>query len=314
MRLRAASVEQITVAASALSGPVLAAVPLGALACVPLLAGPTAVTVLTACGLLLLAATCLVVGRLWPPRVDMFPRQKRLERRGKRVGFDDVHSLRLTVALGSPAESYEVRVRFRDRTDWLLLSGLDPARVLSDLGQVVKLTGLTVEQGWDMPTDARPWLEPPVEPTDVHFGAVPLLCRTQPSQSLVALSVRIAAVLTAAIIVVLVAVRLIEGKGIAALSLVLGSALVLILVGVSFAVAFERTELEAKGMLVVRVRSWGVTREIARIARTDLVRAYPVRAASQHHLLLETRSGLVAVPMGAPGRSEHVRPSELQAG
>ena len=318
MRVRAASPERITTAAGPLSGPVLASVPLAALAGVPLLADATAVSVVASCALFLLAMTCLLLGRVCPARVDVFPRRRQLKRRRRRVSFDEVKSLSLTAALGSPAESYEVRVRLRDGTDWLLLSGLDPARVLSDLRRVVRLTGLAVERGWGMPTDACPWLEPPAEAT-AHaphrdLGRVPLHWRTQSSQRLVALSVLIAAILTAAIVTVFVAVRLVEGKGVGALSLALGSALVLALLGVSAVVALERVELEGDDTLVVRIRSWGATQQLARIARADLIRVYPVQAALRCHLLLETRSGPVAVPFSAPGRLEDVlplrRPSE----
>ncbi|MBN1612596.1 MAG: hypothetical protein JW940_38555, partial [Polyangiaceae bacterium] len=143
-----------------------------------------------------------------------------------------------------------------------------------------------------------------------RLGKVPLFWRTQPSQPLVALSVRVAATLTAAIIVVFITVRLVEGKGIAALSVVLASGLVLLLVWVSCVVAGERIELEGDATLVVRIRSWGVTQQLARIARTDLVRAYPVQATSCRHLLLETRSGPIAVALGAPGRLQDALPPE----
>jgi hypothetical protein len=312
MRVRAASSERITVRAGLLSGPVLASVPLAALAGVPLLAGGTALSVLASCALLLLAITCVLLARLCPARVDVFPRRRQIKRRRRRVSFDEVEPLSLSAALGSPAESYEVRVRLRDGSDWLLLSGLDPARVLCDLRRIVELTGLAVERGWGMPTDARPWLEPSGEPTAdaTHggLGSVPVHWRTQSSQPLVALTVLIAAILTAAIIGTFITVRLVEGKGIGAQSLALGSALVLALLWISAAVARERIEIEGNGTLVVRIRSWGVTRQLARMARADLVRVYPVQAASRRHLLIETRSGPVAVPFGARGRLEDVLP------
>lgn len=305
MRLRAASAERITTTSGAVCGPVLAALPLGALAVVPLLAASSLRSAFTACALFLLAASCLYVGRLWPAPVELLPGRRQLLRRGRRVSFDEIDSLVLTAALGSPAESYEVRVRLRDGANWPLLSGLDPAHVLRELGRLVSLTGLPVERGWGMPKDASPWLEvaseAPLDPAGGRLGGSPLGWGVHSSQPLVSLSMKIATALTAMIMGVFIAVRLVEGKGIGALSVALALGLVLVLLGVAAAVALERVQLQGDGTLFVTMRSWGLTRKRAAIARSDLIRVYAVQAVTHRHLLIETRGGPIAVPFGAPG-------------
>jgi hypothetical protein len=257
MRLRAASPEKIVTASPAASGPVLAAVPLGALALVPLVAGRGVVSVLAACALLGLSAVCLRLGALWPARVELYPLRRVLRRRRRRAGFEEVQFLELTAAAGSPAESYEVRVRLRNGSDWLLLSGPDPARVLRELRVITRITDLPVQRGWGIPSDARPWLDPPADAQadPSSLGKLPQAWDSQLARPLVVLSMRIAAALTACIIGMFVSIRIAEAKQTSVLSLALGVGLVLVLLAVSWAAALERIQVQGDGTLLLTTRS-----------------------------------------------------------
>jgi hypothetical protein len=114
------------------------------------------------------AGTLLLAWRCWPRRVHLTlrPATRQLiigrETAGQILVLSE--TLRWLLTVEHPPELPQPRYRallLHDQRSWPLLSNEDPAQLLRDLGRVLTRWPGHVEQEWQLPSSAQPWLSPP---------------------------------------------------------------------------------------------------------------------------------------------------------
>jgi hypothetical protein len=113
-------------------------------------------------------ATLLLGWRCWPRRAQLSlrPATRQLiigrETAGQIVALPE--TLRWLLTVEHPPELPQPRYRallWHDQRGWPLLGNEDPAQLLRDLGRVLARWPGQVEQEWQLPSEAQPWLCPP---------------------------------------------------------------------------------------------------------------------------------------------------------
>ncbi|MBX3181557.1 MAG: hypothetical protein KIT72_13200 [Polyangiaceae bacterium] len=120
-----------------------------------------------------------LIGFSWPRgrRLRLIRGARELHGAGNPIAQADVQELELTgLVLGEeqPELAYQVVLRARPGRTLVLLSGADPAKVLTDLGVIAAAWDVPIRLGWGLGPGATPWLEaaPPSPPSPPNEAAL----------------------------------------------------------------------------------------------------------------------------------------------
>jgi hypothetical protein len=203
-----------------------------------------------------------------------------------------------------------------------VLAGEDPAAVLRDVAVLAQRLSLPVQGGWGLPDEASPWrsavgvdsaarLEGRApERVAAATAPAPMQCTAYAEHRPVGAALLVAGGLLAVALVQLLVARVGDGAALAALSICLGWTTVALLALLGAACLTRRTQICASPeRLRVSWHTLGTWRRVREWPRAHIRHAYAVGpdGCCPRHVLLETTTGLVSVPVGGAAAHALVR-------
>jgi hypothetical protein len=269
--------------------PILATVMVGTL--------PTGDRLLSTVLLVSVASLLIAFGRPRRHTIRLHPRARTVESERGTAPLGDDASLRLVAAPAQPVGGvlrYGVALEARGTLPLLVLTGLDPARVLEDVVALRAHLPLPVRTGWGLSRNAIPWLGPSSAETDASVRTDDPVEPTR-RRSTTALGVGSAA--AAGLLLMEIHGRASRGDPMSVISIVLPALAVLLLGTLTFISASSKRRVSAGAALVWEWRLGVFTLQrrsvdAAAIRRAELVS--PTGQGSRHLLVYTTTEKFMA--------------------
>jgi hypothetical protein len=301
--------------------PLLVGVALGVMAALPWIMPGSVFPWRALASALLAAVGAWVIAACVPHRERIVIDLNRnvLLRKGGTLPLSRVRSVRLRTT--GPVEDEWPLLRYRadlvldDERHQRLLERNEPAGVLADLRQVVRVLNWPVESGWGLPADAAPWSESdaPAATSSRSAASVDVRAARFESQRAAAATVLGSGVFTCVAMTVMLINERRRGGHIGTLSLALAASAATLVLLIGVALATEYVRVRANGELSVEQHVLGFVWRRFELSPESVRGVYLVGPdpASPRHLLFDAKSGPIAVRCASdsgPSLQELLRP------
>lgn len=216
-----------------------------------------------------------------------------------------------------PVLRYRAELILDDARHQCLLERGEPAGVLADLRQVLRVLEWPVQSGWGLPADAAPWSErdAPVSTTPKSRPPLDVRAARFESQKAAAATVLGTGVFTCVAMTVMIVNEVRRGGHVGMLSLALAASAAALVLLVGAALATEHVRVRTNGALSIEQRVLGFAWRRLQLSPGSVHGIYLVGPgpASPRHLLFDAESGPFAVRCAGDAGSnlqELLRPLE----